>query len=89
MVLRRRGVKDVDFGNQSILVRCGKGLKDRVTVLPDSVREPLETDLLADGYDIRTIQELLGHNYVSTTMIYTHVLNKGGRGVRSPADRLG
>lgn len=176
-------VKDVDFGSGSLLVRCGKGDKDRVTVLPESVRAPLEahlaavrrsherdvqrgggyvelphalgakllgaprdwpwqwvfparrqyrdrssgqvrrhhlhesvlqravslaarqsgvakrvtchgfrhsfaTHLLADGYDIRTIQELLGHSDVSTTMIYTHVLNTGDRDVRSPADIL-
>jgi site-specific recombinase XerD len=43
---------------------------------------------LEDGYDIRTVQELLGHTNVETTMIYTHVLNKGGRGVKSPADNL-
>jgi len=46
------------------------------------------TGLLADGYNIRTVQELLGHKDVRTTMIYTHVLNWGGRVVRSPADDL-
>jgi len=177
-------VKDVDFGRNEILVRGGKGDKDRHTILPSSLRAPLaehlagvqtqhETDLAAgagsvrlpgglarkypnasrewpwqwvfparritrdeatgalvrhhlhesaiqkavraaaaqarlakpvgchtlrhsfathlleDGYDIRTIQELLGHSDVSTTMIYTHVLNQaGGRGVRSPVDSL-
>jgi len=175
-------VKDVDFGYRQILVRDGKGGKDRVTMLPAAVVEPLQahlvrarslherdlvdgcgevdlpdaiarkfpkapyewgwkfvfpshnrsvdprsgairrhhvyenylirgvkqaaraagitkhvschtlrhsfaTHLLENGYDIRTVQELLGHKSVETTMIYTHVLNKGGKGVRSPLDR--
>ncbi|MGD1148338.1 MAG: integron integrase [Thermoanaerobaculaceae bacterium] len=180
----RLRVKDIDFERNEIIVREGKGDKDRHTVLPGSLRAPLEehlarvralhdadlaagagrvqlpgalgakfpnadrewpwqwvfpartvwrdeatgnllrhhlhetavqkavraaalqagltkpvgchtlrhsfaTHLLEDGYDIRTIQELLGHRDVSTTMIYTHVLNKvGGRGVRSPVDGL-
>ena len=179
----RLRIKDVDFDQRQILIRSGKGDKDRVTMLPDSIVEPLRahlhrshalwsadcaagragvylpealarkypgaekswnwfwvfpanefsidprsgierrhhtheqalqraikravalagiakpatthtlrhsfaTHLLEAGYDIRTVQELLGHSDVSTTMIYTHVLNRGGRGVASPLDRL-
>lgn len=179
----RLRVKDIDFGMQQIVVRDGKGFKDRVTMLPESLKKRLEahlarvgelhqrdlqdghgeawlpaglsrkypnaprewgwqyvfpsrslssdpetgvlrrhhvdpqglqrsfkqavrdsgivkpasphslrhsfaTHLLQSGYDIRTAQELLGHSDVSTTMIYTHVLNKGGKGAKSPLDSI-
>lgn len=140
----RLRVKDVEFERRELVVREGKGNKDRVTVLPENLLQPLReqmeraralhrkaprsghtrrhhiyeqsvqravslaarragidkpctphvlrhsfaTHLLQSGYDIRTVQELLGHADVSTTMIYTHVLNKGGRGVLSPRDAL-
>ena len=152
-------MKDVDFATNQIVIRHGKGGKDRVTMLPAAVKAALiahlerarkqhqadlrhgagwvelpsaltrkypnagrhhlhesvlqravkdavrgagiakpatchtfrhsfATHLLEESHDIRTVQDLLGHSDVSTTMIYTHVLNRGPAGVRSPADRM-
>ena len=54
----------------------------------NTLRHPSATHLLESGYDIRTVQELLGHNDVRTTMTCTHVLNRGGRSVKNPVDNL-
>jgi site-specific recombinase XerD len=77
MEARRLRVGDVSFDPGEILVRHGKGGKDRISLLPQGAREGLKRAI----YDIRTVQELLGHSNVQTTMIYTHILNRGGGAV--------
>ena len=85
-MVRRHHMSDQSFQRAMREALRATGIAKPAT--PHTLRHSFATHLLESGHDIRTVQELLGHSDVSTTMIYTHVLNRGGRGVVSPLDRL-
>jgi integron integrase len=83
-VVRRHHLHETGVQRAVKQATRASGIEKRVSC--HTFRHSFATHLLQNGYDIRTVQELLGHKDVKTTMIYTHVLNRGGRGVRSPLD---
>jgi integrase len=83
-IKRRHHVQENAFQKAMVQAAQQAGIDKRVT--PHCLRHSFATHLLEGGYDIRTVQELLGHKDVSTTMIYTHVMQQPGIGVRSPLD---
>ena len=89
---RRTGVQHRHHLHETVIQKAVSHAAQRAGLAkpatPHTLRHSFATELIRAGYDIRTVQELLGHSDVSTTMIYTHVLNRDGKAVQSPADRL-